>query len=95
MPLVTQAVAVNTTATQLFPFAAASGGAKRISVTNAGPNPIHIGAAGVTTSNGFKIAAGGSFSLSPGIINGPIFAIAETALQVSPADTRVMVEVSD
>lgn len=72
-------------------------GAKRISIYNNGPNPIHVGGSNttITTSTGFKIPAGGSFSFSPGIINPPLIGIAETADQVSPANTRVMIEVAD
>lgn len=95
MPVVTQAVAVNVSAGLVFPFGSATGVGRRCSITNNGPNAIYVGSSAVTVLNGFRIAAGGTFTFSEKIINGPIYAIADTALQVSPADTRIMVEVSD
>lgn len=94
MALVTYAVQVLTTATQLFPPATGvTPGGKRISIFNAGPNAIHVGAATVTTATGLKILAGAEKTLLPGgDPNSVIFAIAEVALQVTPADTRVMIE---
>jgi hypothetical protein len=98
MPLIHNAFQVLTSAGILWPTAAGPpGGQKRVSIYNNGPNAIYIGGQNiaVTVATGFKIPSGGSFVLSPGTINGPIIAIAETANQVSPADTRVVVEVAD
>ena len=69
----------------------------RITITNRGPNIIHVGPTGVTAANGFPIAAsGGTKELLAGANpNSAIFAIAETAIQVTPLDTRVLVETKD
>lgn len=96
MGLTAIAVAVGTSATQLYGTAIPAN-AKRLTIVNGGPNAIHIGPTNaVTTANGFRIPAGSTFPLQAGVhLNGAIWAIAETAAQVSPADTRVLVETSD
>jgi len=81
-------VAVTTTAAQLV----AAGGGKGVFIMNNGPNAITLGVdATVTTGNGFIVAAGTTQKFYPG--DAAIFAIAATANQVSPADTRFWVEV--
>jgi hypothetical protein len=94
MPLFITTAQVTSAAGQLFPFASVPGGGKRVSVYNNGPNAIYIGPAGVTSTTGFRIAPQTYFTFSDRIVNGPIFAYCD-ALQVSPADTRVLVEVAD
>ena len=67
-------------------------GAQHVLIMNNGPNAITLGVdTTVTTGNGFLVPAGATLRVNP---NGaPIQAIAATAAQVSPADTRVLVEV--
>lgn len=97
MPLLTfQATVLNSGASQIWPPATGpSVAAKRVSIFNAGPNPINIGPAGVATTTGFKILANGTLSLHSSLVNGPIFAIADTADQAGAANTRILVETSD
>lgn len=97
MPLLTfTATVLNSAAAQIWPpVAGPSVGAKRISIYNAGPNPINIGPSGVLTTTGFKIAAAGTLSLHSSLVNGPIYAIADTADQAGAANTRILVETSD
>ena len=58
-------------------------------IQNLGSNAIYGGlTSSVTTATGFKIAAGASYVLPEGHVN-PVYLIAETAAQTSPADTRV------
>jgi hypothetical protein len=83
-------VAVQTSATQLL---AATSGEPRIAVViqNLGPNAIAVGVDNtVTTGNGVQVPTNGVLTLTAGI-NGTLFAIALTANQVSPADTRIFV----
>jgi hypothetical protein len=94
MPLFSQVVQVTSAAGQIFPFGAVPGGPKRISVYNNGPNAIYVGPAGITSSTGFRVAPQTSFTFSERTVNGPIFAYCDS-LQVSPADTRILVEVAD
>jgi hypothetical protein len=94
MPLFIQAVQVTTASGQIFPFGAAAGTVRRVSVYNNGPSAIYVGPSGVTSTTGFRIAPQTSFTFSERLVNGPIYAYCDT-LQVTPADTRVMVEVGD
>lgn len=64
-------------------------GRRRLTVQNLGPNPIFIGTTAVTTATGIRVSPGSTMSLDLGE-NVPLHAIAATALQVSPADTRVL-----
>jgi hypothetical protein len=85
-------VAVGTSATQIL--AANTNVAQRSAVViqNLGPNAITIGVDNtVTTANGITVATNGVITLTAGI-NGTLFAVAATAAQVSPADTRILVE---
>jgi len=85
-------VAVATAATQIL--AANTNVAERSAVViqNLGPNAIAVGVDNtVTTANGVQIPSNGVLTLTAGI-NGTLFAVAATANQVSPADTRVLVE---
>ena len=97
MPLLIFTATVATgAASQIWPPAAGpSVSAKRVSIFNAGPNPINIGPSGVATTTGFKILANGTYSFNPSTVNGPIFAIADTADQAGAANTRILVETSD
>lgn len=60
-------------------------------IANRGPNAIYIAptSATATTADGFPIPAGDSVELDES--NGEIWAIADTAAQVAPANTRVLV----
>jgi hypothetical protein len=81
------AVQVNTVATLLT--AGVTKDRKNITITNNGPNTIYIGFDNtVTTSTGTPIAAGSAFSADLG--SGTTVYAITTALQVSPADTRVL-----
>lgn len=85
-------VAVGTSATQIL--AANTNVAERSAVViqNLGPNAIAVGVDNtVTTGNGVQVPSNGVLTLTAGI-NGTLFAIAATAAQVSPADTRILVE---
>ncbi|HKY59413.1 MAG TPA: hypothetical protein VJP59_00230 [Gemmatimonadota bacterium] len=84
--LASRAVAVQTTATLLL---SASRHRSSVLIANAGPNAIYIGASGVTTATGFPIAAGASRDFPNSTIPEDLYAIAATANQSSPADTRV------
>ena len=64
----------------------------RVTIQNLGPNAIYVGSSAVTTATGLSVPANGSFSLSSDWSDGPLYAIAATAAQSSPADTRVFVE---
>jgi hypothetical protein len=57
-------------------------------VQNLGPDPIYLGGAAVTTATGLELPSGGGVVSVPG--NFSLYAIAAVALQVSPADTRVL-----
>lgn len=64
---------------------------KRVIVFNNGPNAITLGVDNtVTTGNGFLVPAAASLAFNPGDV--AVQAIAATAAQVSPADTRVLEE---
>jgi len=64
---------------------------KGVVIINNGPNPITLGVDNtVTTGNGFLVPAASTVRLNIG--DGLIQAIAATAAQVSPADTRVLEE---
>jgi hypothetical protein len=93
MSIVSSRVAVQTTATSLY---TATAGARRIVIANLGPNAIFIGpTSGVTTTNGYPIAATtGTLELRINT-NGAVFAISATANQANPADTGLLVEASD
>lgn len=67
------------------------GFAARVTIQNLGPNPIYIGSAGVDDTTGYKVLTNASFTLEEGT-SGPLWAIATTAAQVSPNDTRVLIE---
>jgi len=85
-------VAVTTSATQIL--AANTNVAQRSAVViqNLGPNAIAVDTVNtVTTATGIQIPTNGTLTLTAGI-NGTLFAIAATANQVSPADTRILVE---
>lgn len=62
---------------------------KNITVYNNGPNTIYIGDSTVTTTTGLPIPAGSQLSADYGG-RSALYAIAATAAQVSPADTRVL-----
>lgn len=76
----------NATPTLLF---AANPGRKGFLISNRGPNAIYIGGSGVTTATGTAIPAGGTHENSNGY-TGSLYAIADTAAQVSPLDTRIL-----
>jgi hypothetical protein len=85
-------VAVQTSATQLLAANAAAEQRLAVVIQNLGPNAIAIGTDNtVTTSNGVQVPTNGVLTLTAAI-NGTLFAIALTANQSSPADTRVLVE---
>lgn len=65
--------------------------AVRLTVQNLGPNAIYIGPTGVATGTGYKILSAASYTLEEGT-TARLYAIADTASQTSPADTRVLVE---
>ena len=89
MPAVQLATA---SATQILPANAASLQRDRVLITNLGPNTIYLGTDNtVTTANGLPVPTNATVDLR-GAINGTVFGIAATALQVSPADTRYWVE---
>jgi hypothetical protein len=84
----TTPVEVQTTATQLV-----AGDHRRsvLAIANTGPNAIYIGNEDVTTDTGFPIAATtGVFSADQHSVMETLYAIAATANQASPADTRVL-----
>ena len=95
MAVSTTAVQVATaSATQLLTSATNSGGPRgAVSIANLGPNAIFVGTtSAVTTVTGFPIAATtGTLTLTGVDLSDGLWAIAATALQVSPADTRVAV----
>ena len=63
-----------------------------VTIQNLGPNAIAVDTTNaVTTATGVQIPANGVLTLTAGI-NGTLFARALTADQVSPADTRVLVQ---
>lgn len=63
---------------------------KNITILNRGPNSIYIGFdSTVTTNTGYEIVSGGTFSADYGD-RATVYAIAATADQASPADTRVL-----
>lgn len=63
---------------------------KNITILNRGPNSIYIGFDNtVTTNTGYEIVSGGTFSADYGDRT-TVYAIAATADQASPADTRVL-----
>lgn len=62
----------------------------RVKVTNLGPNAIYIGQAGVTTATGYPVPASGKDEFMV-YDDAPLYAIAATANQVSPADTRTSI----
>jgi hypothetical protein len=67
------------------------GNKETVTVQNKGPNSIYYGyASTVTTGTGEEIPAGSSANFTHQLK--PIWAIAITANQVSPSDTRVTVE---
>lgn len=85
-------VAVAATATQLLAANTNVTPRNAVVIQNLGPNPISVDTtAAVTTGSGITIATNGVLTLTAGI-NGTLYAIAATAAQVSPADTRLMVE---
>ena len=59
-------------------------------VQNLGPNAIWLGASGVTTATGIKVEPNGGTLTLPIQAGTAIYAIASTANQASPADTRYM-----
>lgn len=67
-------------------------GAQHVLIMNNGPNAITLGVDNtVTTGNGFLVPAGATLRFNPD--GGAVQAIAATAAQVSPADTRILVEI--
>lgn len=85
-------VAVGTSATQLLAANAAVAQRVAVVIQNLGPNAIAVGVDNtVTVANGVQVPSNGVLTLTAGI-NGTVFAIAATAAQVSPADTRIFVE---
>jgi hypothetical protein len=89
MPAVQIATA---SATQILAANAAVEPRTRLLITNLGPNTIYLGPDNtVTTATGLPVPTGASVELR-GTINGTVFGIAATALQVTPADTRYWVE---
>lgn len=91
MPLQNTHVAVQTTATLLT---AANTRRTGLIITNNGPNPIHVGAAGITAGDGVKIPAGAVQELGPAALGDGVkeafYALADTANQVAPADTHIL-----
>lgn len=64
-------------------------------IQNLGPNAIAVDTVNtVTVTNGIEILPNADKTLTAGV-NGALFARAATADQVSPADTRILVEVAD
>lgn len=86
------AAQVNTTAGSIV-AENVGGGRRTVFVANLGPNAIYLGMSNaVTTATGYPVAATSGTAtvvLEPG---DRLFAIAATALQVSPADTRISVQ---
>lgn len=94
---ITQKVAVLTTSVRITQDTQSD--RKRIKVFNNGPNPIYVGPdSTVTTGTGFPVPAGTSaeFRLRTSTEShgtaGQLWAIAGTASQTSPLDTRVYEE---
>lgn len=87
------AVQVQTTATQLLAANTSAQLRTRVLIENLGPNAIYVGYDNtVTTATGEQVAATSGVLELRGNINGTLFAVAATANQVSPADTRVIAE---
>jgi hypothetical protein len=63
---------------------------KSLSIINGGPNAIYLGPSDVATTTGFTIAAGATAHLADFFIPEGLYAIAGTADQTSPANTRVL-----
>lgn len=59
-------------------------------VQNLGPNPIYIGDASVATTTGIEVPANGGTVTLPIQVGTAIYAIAATANQTSPLNTRIM-----
>lgn len=82
------AVQVGTSAT---PLAVAQGMTNRwVVVQNLGPNDIWVGPANVTALTGLKVAPTDVAFFDR--FDGALHAVASTAAQVSPADTRVLLD---
>lgn len=60
------------------------------SIVNTGPNPIYIGPSDVATTTGFALAAAARLDLIDFFIPETLYAIAGTADQTSPANTRIL-----
>jgi hypothetical protein len=80
------AVVVQTTPTKLVDQSMGRGS---LLISNRGPNAIYLGGTDVTTATGFPIPAGESIEMDE--TNGAVYAIAETANQATPANTRILV----
>lgn len=95
MPVATQAFQVPVAGTKIFPWAGISStGHLRVTVYNNGPNAIYVGPSGVTTATGMRIAPQTQLVFYDRMVNTSLYAICDT-LQVTPADTRVLVEIGD
>lgn len=82
--------AVNVATASATLLMAASLTRKSFKIFNNGPNNICVGPSNVTTASGYIVTPGGTFEM-PGIrFSGALYAIAENALQVAPANTRVV-----
>lgn len=84
------ATAVNVTNASPVLIASAGYHRKSLSVVNGGPNPIYLGPSDVATTTGFTVAAGATVHLADFFIPEGLYAIAGTADQTSPANTRVL-----
>lgn len=83
------AVQVATTSTTLL--TADPDNWRTVVVQNLGPNAIYVETAGAAaTTTGVQVAATSGVVTLPIAPNATVTAIAATALQVSPADTRVL-----
>lgn len=82
------AVDVQTTSTLLFSDTNSSE-AVEVIIQNRGPNSIYVSTeAGVTTATGVEVASNGVLVLQRP--RGKIYAVAATANQTTPANTRVL-----
>jgi hypothetical protein len=89
--LTVSAVAVATGAATLL--CAANGRRSSLLIQNLGPNAIKLGPSTVTALTGYSLAAGATIAFSregeDSTAGEAFYAIADTANQVAPADTRV------